>query len=80
MIAEALIEGRFYAYRERRARKGKLKVRFAEGPYLELEDYVSTRQIVVPWGERQAFLRDEERDNERWAIRAELWEERRPRR
>ena len=80
MIAEALIEGRFYAYRGRRARKGKPKVRFAGDPQAGVEDYVSTRQIVVPWGEREAFLTDEERDHERWAIRAELWEERRPRR
>jgi hypothetical protein len=77
MISEALVEGRFYAYRERRGpghplikvklleklgRRGKLRVRFMDGPYPGLEDYVNTRQLVVPWGERRAFLRDEERE------------------
>jgi hypothetical protein len=69
--------GRHYAYREKRGagspmlkvklqdilvgRKGKLKVRFEDGPYPGLEDYISTRQLVCPWGERRAVLRDEER-------------------
>ena len=68
--------GRAYAYREKRStgqpmlkvtlldqvgRKGKLKIRFEDGPHPGLEEYVSTRQIVVPWGERRAVLRDEER-------------------
>jgi hypothetical protein len=33
---------------------------FAEDLRL-LEEYVSSRQLVVPWGERRALLRDEER-------------------
>lgn len=41
-------------------RKGKLKVRFEDGPHPGLEEYVSSRQLVVPWGERRALLRDEE--------------------
>jgi hypothetical protein len=40
-------------------RRGKLKVRFESGPHPGLEEYVSTRQIVVPWGQRNAVLRDE---------------------
>ena len=68
--------GRQYAYREKRSpgtpllkvtvlekltRPGKLKVRFEDGPHPGLEDYASSRQIVVPWGQRKALLRDEER-------------------
>jgi hypothetical protein len=71
-----LVIGRSYAYRERRStdspllkvklldkvgRKGKVKIRFDEGPHPGLEEYVNTRQIIVPWGERKALLRDEER-------------------
>lgn len=72
----ALVEGRFYGYREKRGssspllkvkllskvgRKGAIRVRFEDGPHPGLEEYVRTRQIVVPWSERQAFLRDEKR-------------------
>jgi hypothetical protein len=67
---------RTYAYREKRgagfpllkvvlldkvARKGKIKVRFEDGPHPGLEEYVTTRQIICPWGERKAVLRDEQR-------------------
>jgi hypothetical protein len=67
--------GRFYAFREKRGRgqpmlkvklvdkvgrKGKVKIRFEDGPHPGLEEYVSTRQIVVPWGQRNEILRDEE--------------------
>lgn len=73
MESQALVVGRSYAYREKRSpacpllqvkllgRKGKLKVRFQDGPHPGLEEYVSSRQLVVPWGERRALLRDEER-------------------
>jgi hypothetical protein len=69
--------GRSYALREKRGagqpmlkvklldkigRKGKLKIRFEDGPHPGLEEYVSTRQIVCAWGQRQAVLRDEERE------------------
>jgi hypothetical protein len=69
--------GRRYAYREKRGpeqpmlkvklldkvgRKGKVKVRFEDGPHPGLEEYVSTRQIVVPWGQRNAVLLDERRE------------------
>jgi hypothetical protein len=72
----ALKIGQSYAYREKRGpkhpmlkvklidvvgRKGKVKVRFEDGPHPGLEEYVATRQIVVPWGQRKAVLRDEER-------------------
>lgn len=68
--------GRSYAYREKRVpdvpmlkvklldkvgRKGKVKVRFEDGPHPGLEEYVSTRQIVCAWGQRSAVLRDERR-------------------
>jgi hypothetical protein len=66
--------GRRYAYREKRGagqpmikvnlvdkvgRKGKVKIRFEAGPHPGLEEYVSSRQLVVPWGQRHAVLRDE---------------------
>jgi hypothetical protein len=66
--------GRWYAYGEKRGprypmlkirlldkvgRKGKIKIRFEDGPHPGLEEYVSTRQLVVPWGQRHAVLRDE---------------------
>ena len=76
MQTDALVIGRRYAFREKRragepllkvklidvvGRKGKVKIRFEEGPHPGLEEFVSTRQLVVPWGERKALLRDEER-------------------
>lgn len=66
--------GRKYAYREKPGprysmlkvrlldkvgRKGKIKIRFEDGPHTGLEEYVSMRQLVVPWGQRHAVLRDE---------------------
>jgi hypothetical protein len=77
MEGHQLVIGRTYAFREKRStgspllkvklldkigRKGKLKVRFEDGPHPGLEEYVSTRQIVIAWGERKALLRDEERE------------------
>lgn len=64
METHALVLGNSYAFREKRragkpflkvklvdivGRKGKVKVRFEDGPHPGLEEYVSTRQIVVPW-------------------------------
>jgi hypothetical protein len=75
MEGASMLEGRSYAYREKRAaggellkvkliekvgRNGKLRVRFETGPHPGLEDYVATRQIVVPWAQAERFLRDEE--------------------
>jgi hypothetical protein len=66
--------GHSYAYREKRGpghpmfkvklldkvgRKGKVKIRFEDGPHPGLEEYVSTRQLVVAWGGRTAVMRDE---------------------
>lgn len=71
-----LIEGRCYGYREGRrpdtplikikllakvGRGGKLKIRWEEGPHPGLEEYIHCSKLVVSWGERRAFLRDEER-------------------
>lgn len=68
--------GRSYAYREKRGagqpmlkvklldkvgRKGKLKVRFEDGPHPGLEEYISTRQVICTWGERTTVIRDEQR-------------------
>lgn len=72
-----MVIGRSYAYREKRGagapmlkvkllekvgRKGKIKIRFEDGPHPGLEEYVSTRQVVCSWGERTAVIRDEQRD------------------
>ena len=76
MDSASLTVGKLYAFREKRqpgvpflkvkllakvGRGGKVQVRFEDGPFPGLEEYVHTRQLVVPWGERQAFIRDEER-------------------
>jgi hypothetical protein len=68
--------GKLYLYREKPrpgepilkvkvtdivGRRGHVKVRFEDGPHPGLEEYVRTRQLIVPWVERRAFLRDEER-------------------
>jgi hypothetical protein len=42
-------------------RGGKVKIQYEDGPHPGLAEYVSTRQLIVPWGERRAYLRDEER-------------------
>ena len=76
MQTDALVEGRFYAFREKRGagapmlkvkllekvgRRGHVRVRYEDGPHPGLEEYVATRQLVVSWGDRKALLRDEER-------------------
>ena len=72
-----MVIGRSYAYREKRGpdtpmfkvklldkvgRKGKIKVRFEDGPHPGLEEYISTRQVVCAWVQRNAVIRDEQRD------------------
>jgi hypothetical protein len=72
-----LVEGRYYALREnprqvgtpllkvklvvKVGRRGHVKVRYEEAPHRGLEEYVATRQLIVPWSERRSFARDEER-------------------
>jgi hypothetical protein len=46
---------------EKVGRKGAVKIRFMDEPHCGLEEFVETRQLVVPWPERKAYLRDEER-------------------
>ena len=46
---------------EKLGRKRLVKVRHLADPHKGLEEYVQTRQFVVPWGEQRSFLRDEER-------------------
>jgi hypothetical protein len=74
---DQLAEGRFYAYRvNHRARGsellkvkliakvgrgGKVKIRYEDGPHPGLEEYVRTMNLIVPWSERKALQRDEER-------------------
>jgi hypothetical protein len=76
MQGHAMEIGRSYAYREKRGpdtpmlkvklldkvgRRGKIKVRFEDGPHPGLEEYIETRQVVCAWGQRQAVIRDEQR-------------------
>lgn len=68
--------GSHYAYREKRTPgspflkvkylekvegKGKIKVRYEDGPHPGLEEYVRPQTIVSSWGQRKAVERDEER-------------------
>ena len=74
MDGASLVVGRSYALRERVStgapirrvklvdvvgRRGKIKIRHEDEPHEGLEEYVSTRNIIVPWGEVRALLRDE---------------------
>jgi hypothetical protein len=76
MQTASLVEGRYYVFREKpRAgtpmlkaklvekvgRRGHVKIRFEDGPHPGLEEYINVRQLVVPWGERKALVRDDER-------------------
>jgi hypothetical protein len=76
MQSSALVQGRRYAYREKRSpgsemltvklvakvgRRGMVKIRYEDGPHPGLEEYVRTTKLVVPWGGRTAFLRNEQR-------------------
>lgn len=76
MDGASLVVGRSYAFRERVTtgapirrvklvdivgRRGKIKIRYEDEPHEGLEEYVSTRNMIVPWGEVRALLRDEKR-------------------
>jgi hypothetical protein len=75
MLAADLVTGRRYAVREephRRGplvkvalvgpvRSGKAKVQWLDGEREGLEEWVATRCLICPWGERKHYLRDEER-------------------
>ena len=78
MLAADLVKGRDYAQRAKPtdascplhkvtfigpAKAGKAKVRHADGDLDGLEEWVPTRTMMAPWGQRQAFLRDESRWN-----------------
>ncbi len=47
---------------EKAGRRGQVKVKRLSEPHAGLEEWVKTRQLIVPWGERQAYLTDEERE------------------
>lgn len=74
MHKDDLVAGRTYALRRNGDRgtlvkvtfrgttyKRQAKVRFEDGELAGLEDWVTTRELVSPWGERKRMLRDEER-------------------
>lgn len=45
-----------------KAHRGKVKVRHEDGELAGLEEFISCSNLVVPWGERKALLRDEQRE------------------
>jgi hypothetical protein len=57
-VGEPLIEVQVL---EKTGHRGQIKVRRLTEPHRGLEEFVKTRQFVVPWADRQAFLRDEQR-------------------
>lgn len=76
METAALEVGRLYGFRQKRragdpllkvkllakvGRAGKIKVRYEDGEHRGLAEYVSSRNLVISWSDRAAFLRDEER-------------------
>jgi hypothetical protein len=75
-VEQSLIEiGTEYGLRERvqagellerirvleRVRSGRWRVEWLEGDREGLKDFVKSKNIIVPWRERRAFLRDEEK-------------------
>ena len=42
-------------------RSGKARVRWLEGEREGLDEWLATRCLICPWGERKKYLRDEER-------------------
>lgn len=72
MLKGDLVAGRKYALRQKKDRTtlvkvtfrgvlhgSQVKVRFDDGELAGLEDWVTTRELVCPWGERKTLLRDE---------------------
>lgn len=87
MRRDDLVAGRAYALRRNGARgalvkvsfrgttyKRQAKVRFEDGELAGLEDWVTTRELVCPWGERKAMLRDEERAARLQTASSESWD------
>jgi hypothetical protein len=79
MLSDEIEVGHKYAMREKLSHKepliqvqvvekvgkrGQLKVRRLSEPHTGLEEWIKTRQLIVPWGERQAFLKDEEHERQ----------------
>jgi len=58
---------------EKTGRRGQIKVRRLSEPHAGLEEYIKTRQLLVPWTEHRAFLKDEqdEKKFQEGAIRAD---------
>lgn len=87
MYKDDLVAGRPYALRRNGDRrtllkvtfrgttyKRQAKVRFEDGELAGLEDWVTTRELVCPWGERKMMLRDEERAARLQAASSESWD------
>ena len=52
----------------------KCRVRYEEGELQGLDEWVPTRQIACPWGERKTLLRDEERARTLAAADRRVWD------
>lgn len=50
------------------------RVRYEDGELKGLEEWVPTRLLACPWGERTALLRDEERAGRLAAADADVWD------
>jgi hypothetical protein len=42
---------------EKVGRRGRVKIRYEDGPHPGLEEYINVRQLVVPCGERPLSAR-----------------------
>lgn len=56
------------------ARSRKCRVRYEEGDLQGLDEWVPTRLVACPWGERKALLRDEERARAQEAANGRIWD------
>jgi hypothetical protein len=56
------------------ARGHKCRVRYEDGQLQGLDEWVPTRQVACPWGDRKALLRDEERTRALAAADARIWD------
>ncbi|MDE0572168.1 hypothetical protein ON058_01920 [Demequina sp. B12] len=89
MRKDELVAGHLYAYRPKEANDGRTflkvkhlgpararqcRVRYMDGEWEGLEEWVPTRQVACAWGERKALLRDEERAARLADVSASIWD------
>lgn len=89
MRKQDLFKGRLYGFRPKGtgvgdplgkirvigpARGRQCRIRYEDGELEGFDEWVSTFRIVCPWGQRKAFLRDEERRVKLHAADDEIWD------